>query len=73
MIFANRIKNPAALIPISMMFLVSGLLLPEFFHPATQMGLNLNHAVRGLLMGISLGVGLMSVRLAARQRRRDGN
>jgi hypothetical protein len=54
-----------------MMFLVTGLLLPEFHQPTTQIGQNSIHAVRGLLVGISIGIGLMSVILASRQRRRS--
>jgi hypothetical protein len=71
MILSNRMKRPSALIPISMMFLVTGLLLPEFHQPTTQIGQNSIHAVRGLLVGISIGIGLMSVILASRQRRRS--
>lgn len=73
MILSNRMKHASAFIPISMMFLVAGLLLPEFHHPATQIGQNSIHVVRGLLIGISIGMGIMSVMLAARRRRRAGS
>lgn len=69
----NRPKNrkATALIPIGMMFLAMGLMLPYLIHPSSQLGLNLSHGVRGLLVGISVGISLPAAILARRQRRCD--
>jgi len=69
MSFRNRIKKPAGLIPVAMMCLVVGILWPNFFHPTTQLWKNWSEGLRGLLFGLSIGINLMAVRLAARQRR----
>lgn len=73
MSFSNRMKASKALFGISMMFLVAGLLLFQFHRSGTQIARDSIHAASGLFVGISLGLVLMSVRQAARQRRHEGN
>lgn len=67
--FADLFKEPRKLVAVGMSCLVIGLVLPEFFHPASQSHLNAIHFVRGLFMGISLGLNLAAVIVSARQRR----
>jgi hypothetical protein len=52
-----------------MTFLVFGILWPNFFHPATQSWKNWSEGLRGLMFGLSMGINLMAVVLARRQRR----
>jgi hypothetical protein len=73
MCFRNRTSKSAGLIPVAMMFLVVGILWPNFFHPTTQLWKNWGEALRGLMFGVSLGINLMAVRLASRQRRCGGS
>jgi hypothetical protein len=69
MCLGNRSKNTTALIAMGMMFLVVAFLFPMILHPATQMGKNLAEGIRGLLVGLSIGINLFSVILAKRQGR----
>ena len=69
MIFQNRMRDPKKLVPLATMCLVIAILLPMFFHPASQLGKNLSHGVSGALLGFSLVVNLWSARLMSRQRR----
>jgi hypothetical protein len=57
------------MIPMGMMLLVIGLVLPMFFHPDTPFGQNASHAVTGVLLGLSVAINLSAARRAARQRR----
>ncbi len=72
MTFRNRSKKPAGLIPVAMMFLVIGILWPNFFHPTTQLGKNWSEGLRGLMFGLSVGINVMAVVRAGRQRRCGG-
>jgi UDP-N-acetylmuramyl pentapeptide phosphotransferase/UDP-N-acetylglucosamine-1-phosphate transferase len=73
MIDVNRLKNPKLSIPLSMMFLVTALVWPAHLHLAANLSPNWTDGLRGLLFGISIGIGLVSAILAARQRRRVGH
>jgi hypothetical protein len=68
MCIRNRTKA-AGLIPIGMMFLVVGILWPNFFRPTTQLWKNWSAGLRGLMLGVSIGVNLIAVWRAGRQRR----
>jgi hypothetical protein len=69
MISPNRPKDPKALMSIGMMFLVLALIWPRFLHLGANLGPDWIDGVRGMLFGVSIGMNLWSVRLAARQRR----
>jgi hypothetical protein len=73
MTFRNRIKNSRAIMPVGMICLVIGILLPMLFHPASKLGLDLSHGVRGMLFGLSIVLNLWAARLASRQRRCGGS
>jgi hypothetical protein len=67
--FADKLKEPRKLVAAGMSCLVIALVLPEFFHPASQFRLNAIHFVRGLFMGISIGLNLAAAIVSGRQRR----
>ncbi len=72
MIFPNRLKQPQALMSIGMLFLVIALAWPRYIHLNGGLGPGWIDGVRGMLFGVSIGINLMSVRLAGRRRRCDG-
>jgi hypothetical protein len=67
--FAYKLKEPRSLVAVGMSCLVIALVLPEFFHPASQSSINATHFFRGLFLGISIVLNLAAARLSARQRR----
>jgi hypothetical protein len=64
----NRSKNPKAWVPFGTLCLAASLLLFLFVHPAPGPQREWLHGISGLLMGISLGISLMVLVKAARQR-----
>lgn len=52
-------------------FLVCGIVLFMFPHPAGQALKDVQHAVAGLLIGVSIGANLQALRLRSRLRRQD--
>jgi len=71
MIFRNRLKDPKAMIRLGGLFLALALILQMFLHPhpAAKTVEYLSDGVRGLLIGLSIGLNLKAARLIARQRR----
>jgi hypothetical protein len=63
MTFRNPFKEPRAMVPLAMMFLVVAILV----------GHDWNDRVRGLLYGLSIGIGLVAVWLGVLERRRRKN
>jgi hypothetical protein len=68
-----RFKNPLALMPIGMMFLVIAILFPMLTHPSSKLSQDWFDGIRGLLYGLSIGFNLMAVRMKARAQRCVGN
>lgn len=68
MSFGTRMKNPRMWTSVAMLFLVAGIAWPNLFHATSQTGLNVEHAVRGFLFGISFGINLMALWQMRRQR-----
>jgi hypothetical protein len=68
MMLRNEVK-PVAMVPISMLFLVLGLTWPRYLHLASNLGPEVTAVVRGVLFGIAIGMGLLSVGLGVRQGR----
>lgn len=68
MSFRNRMKDPKTTMFFGMAFLALSLNLPYFVHPSAQPGKDWLDGVRGLIMGLSIGLNILSVRLAARRR-----
>jgi hypothetical protein len=71
--FRNRMKDRRTTMFFGMVFLVVALGWPRFLHPTTPFGDELSDGVRGLMFGLSFGLNLWTVRLAARQRGCGGN
>ena len=69
MILRNRLKNPQAMMSIGMLCLVLALCWQRFLPLTAGLGPDLSDGARGVLFGVSIGMNLWSVRLAARQRR----
>jgi hypothetical protein len=66
MTFRNRLKDPKRMIAFAM--LVLAILLPKMIHPTARFGQDWIDAFRGCLFGISIGINLLALPLAARQR-----
>jgi hypothetical protein len=73
MLIKNGRKNPAALLTIGLSCLVLGVLWPEIAPHTTSIGLNTSHFIRGVLFGLSIGMNLMSLVIARRQRGCSGS
>jgi hypothetical protein len=50
-----------------------GVLWPEIAPHTTSIGLNTSHFIRGVLFGLSIGMNLMSLVIARRQRGCSGS
>jgi membrane protein implicated in regulation of membrane protease activity len=67
----NRLKDPKAIkwLPLGLVLLSISLLLPDFYHPVSQLSKDWADGVRGLLAGIGIGIELMILIRLGRQRR----
>ena len=65
MMCAKEVKTPVALIPVGMMFLVTGIMFPYFAHATTQAMADLLDGLRGMLYGVAIGVNFLAVWLMA--------
>ena len=54
------------LMAVANLALCIGLVLPYFIHPAGQRGANWLHGIRGLLIGMSIGMNLFIIRFSRR-------
>jgi hypothetical protein len=73
MIFRNRRKQTAGLVPVATMFLVVSILWPYCFHPTTRPWTVLSEGVRGMMFGICFGINIFAIVQARRQRRCSGS
>jgi hypothetical protein len=73
MLTQTRFKNPLALMPIGMMFLVLAILFPVLAHPSSKLSQDWFDGIRGVLYGLSIGFNLMAVRMKGRAQRCAGN
>jgi hypothetical protein len=55
MLFRNQLKNSRVLMPIGMLCLVTAIVWPRFFHPATQWGQDWGDGFHGFLYGVVNG------------------
>jgi hypothetical protein len=69
----TRFRNPQALLPIGMMFLVIALLFPTLTHPSSKLSQDWFDGIRGLLYGLAIGFNLLAVVGKARARRNTQN
>lgn len=63
----ERLENPRLLMRLGMAFLVVALVAQRIVHPP-RFAEDVADAVRGLCLGLSIGLNLWSVRLTARRR-----
>jgi hypothetical protein len=69
----NRRKNPVATLPVAMMFLAIGILWPHIIHTTLRVGENWDDFLRGGVIGIAIGILLLTaIRLHRQRRRCDG-
>ena len=71
MTFRNQSRNPRTLIRVGMACLAIALIWPRFLHLTFNFGPDLIDGVRGLLLGLSIGLNLWAVWLMGHQRRSD--
>jgi hypothetical protein len=67
----NRRKNPNATLPIAMMFLMIAVLWPHFIQPSLHPGPDWNDFLRGAVLGMAIGMLLMTGINMRSQRRCD--
>jgi hypothetical protein len=72
MSFRKRLDESKMLMSVATMCMIAGFVWPYLFHPATQLGKNLSHALCGMLLGFSITVNLGAAWMKGRQRRSDG-
>ncbi|HXA76368.1 MAG TPA: hypothetical protein VNV41_04490 [Candidatus Acidoferrales bacterium] len=67
----NQLKGRKALgfLPLGMVFLSISLLLPDFYHPVSQLSKDWLDGARGLTAGIGIGIMTMLAIKLNRQRR----
>jgi hypothetical protein len=69
MILRSHAKNPKQLMMMGMAFLLPALLWPRFVPLTGNLGSDAIDGIRGVLIGLSIGLNLLSVLLVGRQRR----
>ena len=57
----NRRKNPNATLPIATIFHAIAALWPHIIHPSSHLGTDWNDFLRGGVMGLAIGMLLMTV------------
>jgi hypothetical protein len=71
MLFRNQLRNSRVLMPIGMLCLVMAIVWPRFFHAATRLGQDWGDGLHGLLYGLAIGINVVALVLAGRERRRE--
>jgi hypothetical protein len=56
--FRKRLSESKILMSVATMGMIAGIVWPYLFHPATQLGKDLSHALGGMLLGFSITVNL---------------
>ena len=69
----NRRNKPIVILPIAMMFLIIGILWPKLIHSSSHLVYSGDDFMRGAVLGLSIGMLLMTVITMYRQRRRGEN
>jgi hypothetical protein len=69
MIYGKPIENSKALMRIAFLFLGLGLAWPKFLPVTGNLGPDAIDGIRGLLLGIGIGLSLWCAMLVGRQRR----
>ena len=72
MIHGKPIENSKALLRIGFLFLGLGLAWPKFLPVTGSLGQDAIDGIRGLLLGLGIGLSLWSAILVGRQRRARG-
>ena len=66
---SNRQKSPNTTLPIATIFLAISILWPKIIHPASQLTPSWDDFLRGGILGLSIGMILMTGINMRRQRR----
>jgi len=69
MIFGTRAKNPNAMMMAGMASLAVALVWPRFLPVTGGLGLDAIDGLRGVLVGVSIGLNLWAARLGGMKRR----
>jgi hypothetical protein len=69
MILKSHAKDPKQLMMLGMAFLVPALLWPRFVPLTGHLGSDAIDTIRGVLVGLSIGLNLWAAMLGGRQRR----
>ena len=69
MIFRNSEKNPQAMMMVGMASLAVALLWPRFLPVTAGLGPDAIDGLRGVLIGVSIGLNLWAARLGGMKRR----
>jgi hypothetical protein len=69
MIFGNREKNPHAMMMVGMASLAVALVWPRFLPVTGGLGPDAIDGMRGVLIGVSIGLNLWAARLGGTKRR----
>jgi hypothetical protein len=72
MIFRSQAKDPKQIMMMGMAFLVPALVWPRFVLVTGNLGPDAIDAVRGVLIGLSIGLNLWAATLGGRLRRGGG-
>ncbi|HEY8833168.1 MAG TPA: hypothetical protein VIM21_11760 [Gemmatimonadaceae bacterium] len=72
MIYGKQIENSKALMRIGFLFLGLGLAWPKFLPLTGNLDQDAIDGIRGLLLGLGIGLALWSAMLTGRQRRARG-
>jgi hypothetical protein len=67
MCLSDRNPNPRTILRIGMALLAVALISQRFVHPAPGFGEDAADAIRGFLLGLSIGLNLMAVWLGSRR------
>lgn len=72
MLFVNREKNSQTMMMVGMASLALALVWPRFLPVTGGLGPDAIDGLRGVLIGVSIGLNLWAVRLGAMKRRGNG-
>jgi hypothetical protein len=72
MIFRNREKNSHAMMMVGIASLAVALVWPRFLPVTAGLGSNAIDGLRGVLIGVSIGLNLWAARLGGMKRRGNG-
>ncbi len=67
--FAQQHRNPQFLMPLGMLSLALALIVTRFAHPVTDFSRGFVDGFMGMLIGFSVALNVVALRIVAKQRR----